>query len=182
MTKLSDNLAHNRQSEDSNLFTGPHTVESNDWIDTAPFGRLLHLEIIEANNGTAVLTMPFLFDFAQGSGFMHGGALVSLADTATVMAIKSLVPEGTHFATISLKTNFLYPVKSGIITAKARVTAHRKNHLYGRVTIFNQEDRPVLEFKAAFKMGKNREINAGSRPTVKNPAERSRLKPHRRRS
>ena len=173
MKKISDNLDHNRYAENLNPFTGPHTVESKDWIDTAPFGRLLHLEIVEANNGTAVLTMPFLFDFAQGSGFMHGGALVSLADTATVMAIKSLVPKGTHFATISLKTTFLYPVKSGIVTAKAHVTARRKDHLYGRVTIFNRKDRPVLEFKAAFKIGKNKMIKDTSRPTVKNPIEHS---------
>ena len=155
MAKLFDNLAHNRQSEDPNLFTGPHTVESNDWIDTAPFGRLLHMEIVETHQGTAELSMPFLFDFAQGSGLMHGGALVSLADTAAVMAIKSLVPPGTHFATVSLKTTFLYPVKSGIVTAKARVTSRRENNLYGLVTVFNQEVRPVLEFRACFKIGRS---------------------------
>ena len=86
---------------------------------------------------------------------MHGGALVSLADTAAVMAIKSLVPPGIHFATVSLKTNFLYPVKHGIVTAKARVTSRRKNRLYGSVTVFNQDDRPVLEFRACFKINRS---------------------------
>ncbi|NIP52626.1 MAG: PaaI family thioesterase, partial [Phycisphaerae bacterium] len=62
----------------------------------------------------------FLIDFAQGGGLMHGGALVSLADTAVVMAIKSIVPPQTHFATISLQTKFLHPVKKGIVTARAR--------------------------------------------------------------
>ena len=52
---------------------------------------------------------------------MHGGALVSLADTAVVMAIKSIIAPKTHFATISLETKFLYPVKQGVVTAKARV-------------------------------------------------------------
>ncbi len=173
MKNLPDNLVHDRLSEDLNPFLGPHTIESGDWIDTAPFGRLLQMEIVSANNGRAVLCMPFLFDFAQGSGLMHGGALVSLADTAAVMAIKSLVPPGTHFATVSLKTTFLYPVKSGSVTAKARVTARRKNHLYARVTIFNQEDRPVLAFRAAFKIGKNSGIKYANRPTVKNPVAHS---------
>ena len=135
------------------LPTGPHGMDMKDWIDVAPFGRLLNMEIVEANNGKASLSMPFLSDFAQGSGLMHGGALVSLADTAAVMAIKSLVSPDTYFATISLKTTFLYPVKSGMVTARARVTARRKKHLYGRVTVFDQEERPVLQFKATFKIG-----------------------------
>lgn len=133
--------------------TGPHSIDGKDWIDVAPFGRLLHMKIIEANNGRALLTMPFMVEFAQGSGLMHGGALVSLADTAAVMAIKSLVSPDTYFATISLETTFLYPVKSGSVAAKARVTARRKNHLYGRVTLFNQEDKPVLKFRATYKIG-----------------------------
>lgn len=152
MTNLPENLSQKDLSKDARFSTGPHTIDSSEWIDTAPFGRLLHMEILETHNGTAVLSMPFLFDFAQGSGLMHGGALVSLADTAAVMAIKSLVPPGTHFATVSLKAIFLYPVKRGIVTAKARVTSRRKNRLYGLVTIFNQEDHPILEFRACFKI------------------------------
>jgi uncharacterized protein (TIGR00369 family) len=155
MTNLPDNLSQKHLSKDQSPSTGPHTIDTTDWIDTAPFGRLLHMEIVETHQGTAELSMPFLFDFAQGSGLMHGGALVSLADTAAVMAIKSLVPPGTHFATVSLKTTFLYPVKSGIVTAKARVTSRRESNLYGLVTVFNQEDRPVLEFRACFKIGRS---------------------------
>ena len=132
--------------------TGPHSIDIKEWIDVAPFGRLLHMKIIEANNGRALLTMPFRVEFAQGSGLMHGGALVSLADTAAVMAIKSVVPPDTYFATVSLKTTFLYPIKCGTVTAKARVTTRSKHHLYGRVTLFNQEDRPVLKFRATYKI------------------------------
>ena len=73
-------------------YTGPHTFDMEGWISCAPFERLLHMEIVEASDGRATLTMPFLIDFAQGAGLLHGGALVSLADTAVVMAIKSLAP------------------------------------------------------------------------------------------
>ena len=156
MTGHHNNPSHIRPEQGLGLLTGPHAVDTEEWIDTAPFGRLLRMEIVEARDGRAVLSMPFLFDLAQGSGLMHGGALVSLADTAAVMAIKSLVPPGTHFATVSLKTTFLYPVTRGRITARARVTARRLNHIYGRVTVFDQEGRRVLKFRAGFKIGKNR--------------------------
>jgi len=82
-------------------------------------------------DGQATLTMPFFIDFAQGAGLMHGGVLVSLADTAVVMAIKTLVSPQTHFATISAEIKFLYPVKKGIITAWARVTRQEERMLEG---------------------------------------------------
>ena len=146
---------HGRGYCDRDSLTGPHTIAARAWIDPAHFGRLLHMKIVASHDGTAVLTMPFLIDFAQGSGLMHGGALVSLADTAVVMAIKSLVPPGTHFATTSIETKFLYPVKSGVVTARARVTARRQNRFYGRATLFNQKNRPVMEFRATFRIAKD---------------------------
>ena len=150
-----DTPKHRSNSSDGVSLTGPHTITARPWIDPAHFGRLLHIKIVASRDGTAVLTMPFLIDFAQGSGLMHGGALVSLADTAVVMAIKSLVPPGTHFATTSIETKFLLPVKSGVVTARARVTAKRQNRFYGRATLFNQDKRPVMEFRATFRMAKD---------------------------
>jgi len=150
-----DTRKHCGCSSDCTSLTGPHAVTARPWIDPAHFGRLLHIKIVASRDGTAVLTMPFLIDFAQGSGLMHGGALVSLADTAVVMAIKSLVPPGTHFATTSIETKFLFPVKSGVVTARARVTAKRQNRFYGRATLFNQGKRPVMEFRATFRLAKD---------------------------
>jgi len=138
--------------------TGPHQFQMEEWISCAPFERLLRMEIIEASEGRAILTMPFLIDFAQGAGLMHGGALVSLADTAVVMAIKSLVPSQTHFATISLTTKFLYPVKQGIVTAKATIIAQEGRTLKGQALVYNEEERPVLEFSSIFKIAKDTEI------------------------
>jgi uncharacterized protein (TIGR00369 family) len=154
MAAPSDTQKHRGGSSDCTSLTGPHTITARPWIDPANFGRLLHIKIVASHDGTAVLTMPFLIDFAQGSGLMHGGALVSLADTAVVMAIKSLVPPGTRFATTSIETKFLFPVKSGVVTASARVTAKRQHRFYGRATLFNQDKRPIMTFRATFRMAK----------------------------
>jgi acyl-CoA thioesterase len=128
------------------------------WISCAPFERLLHLSIVEAVNGRATLTMPFLLDFAQGSGLLHGGALVSLADTAVVMAIKSLLPEGTHFATVAMDVKFLYPVKQGTVTARAQATRREGRSIEGRAILYNEEERVVLEFTSLFKIARDRQI------------------------
>ena len=97
---LDNKIKH--EMKNTEHWTGPHKFEMESWISCAPFERLLNMKIVEASAGRATLTMPFFVDFAQGGGLMHGGALVSLADTAVVMAIKSIIDPQTHFATVSL--------------------------------------------------------------------------------
>lgn len=143
---------------DSRSFTGPHRFTMEGWISTAPFERLLHMEILEAAEGRAVLKMPFLLDLAQGAGLMHGGALVSLADTAVAMAIKSLLSEKSHFATISLESRFLYPVRQGTVCARAEIVSRKDRVWQGRAVVYDEEDRPVVEFQSTFKMARNIEI------------------------
>jgi uncharacterized protein (TIGR00369 family) len=135
--------------------TGPHRFNMAGWISCAPFEKLLTMNIVEAENGRAVLTMPFLIDYAQGAGLMHGGALVSLADTAVVMAIKSLLAPETHFATISLESNFLYPVKEGVLTAIAQVGKQEERLLTGQATVYNEDNRAVLDFRSTFKVARD---------------------------
>ncbi len=137
------------------LSTGPHQFHMKDWITCAPFERLLKMEIVTADEGRAVLRMPFLIDLAQGAGLMHGGALVSLADTAVVMAIKSLVTPQTHFATISMETKFLYPVRQGIVTARAHVAGREGRILRGEATVYNEDEKAVLAFSSVFKIARD---------------------------
>jgi len=132
--------------------TGPHNFEMQGWITCAPFERLLQMEIIEASEGCATLKMPFLVDFAQGSGLMHGGALVSLADTAVVMAIKSVIPAGTQFVTVSLGAEFSHAVKLGVVTAKAKVTCQGGSEWRGEASICDEAGRVVVEFSSVFKV------------------------------
>jgi acyl-CoA thioesterase len=138
--------------------TGPHQFSMAGWISPAPFETLLHITIVEAADGESTLTMPFLIDYAQGAGLMHGGALVSLADTAVVMAIKSLLAPGSHFATIRLETNFLHPVKKGMVTAKAKVASRVDRIIEGRATIYDEDHRAVMEFTSTFKLARDTRI------------------------
>ncbi len=138
--------------------TGPHSFKMQGWISRAPFERLLNMSILEAADGAAVLSMPFFIDYAQGGGLMHGGALVSLADTAVVMAIKSLVEPRTHFATTELRAQYLLPVKEGTVTARARITGREGRVLKGQATVHDENGRTVMEFFSTFKIAKDARI------------------------
>jgi len=138
--------------------TGPHGVVLDSWISCAPFEKLLNMNIIKAKNAEAILKMPFQYEYAQGAGLMHGGALVSLADTAVVMAIKSIFPPQTHFATIGLESRFLRPVKQGIVTAHAHAAIEEGRKIKGRATVYDESDQSVLEFLSTFKVAKDPRI------------------------
>jgi uncharacterized protein (TIGR00369 family) len=116
------------------------------------------MTIVEACDGRATLTMPFLIDYAQDAGLLHGGALVSLADTAVAMAIKSIIAPMSHFATTKLESRFLLPVTKGVVTAKAEVVSREGRRLTGKATVYDEEGRAVMEFSSTFKISKDTQI------------------------
>jgi acyl-CoA thioesterase len=152
-----ENLPETKKQTDGPA-TGPHRFEMKAWISCAPFERLLHMEILKASDGQATLNMPFLIDLAQGGGLMHGGALVSLADTAVVMAIKSVIPPHTHFGTIACDVKYFLPVKKGVVTARAKVIERDGRILKGRAVVYDEEERAVMEFNSTFKIARDAQI------------------------
>jgi len=124
------------------------------WIDTAPFEDLCGLELDRVGDGRAVLGCRFKVKLAQGGGVMHGGVLTTLADTAVAMAIKSLLPEGTVFATTELTTRFLAPVRSGRVRAIAAVRGPEGRTFYGEAQVVDAQGMVVAEFASVFRVAR----------------------------
>ncbi|BCS53280.1 PaaI family thioesterase [Geobacter sp. SVR] len=122
------------------------------WIALAPFEEYLGMEIREACDGRALLIMPFRVLHCQGAGLMHGGAVTSLADTALAIAIKTLLPEGTHFATIEMKLTFHSPVQWGTVSAHARVLERKDRDISGKVDIITEDGVKAASFQAVFRV------------------------------
>jgi len=131
---------------------GALPFELPDWIACAPFEEFLGMRIEEARDGRALLTMPFRVKLAQGKGLMHGGAVTALADTAVAMAIKSLLPEDTHFATVALDLKFHAPVRGGTVRAEARVTERDERNIKGEAEVFDDNGVKVATFTSHFKV------------------------------
>jgi uncharacterized protein (TIGR00369 family) len=130
--------------------------ELEEWIDRSPFEVLLGLRIEEAVDGRAVLTLPFALKLSNGGGVMHGGAMTTLADTAVAMAIKSLLPPGTTFATIELSMEFIAPVLSGQVTARAKVHGPEGRSFHGECDLVDENGAHYARFKSVFKVARNR--------------------------
>jgi acyl-CoA thioesterase len=130
----------------------PLPFELPAWIATAPFEEYLGMRIEAAAEGRALLTMPFRVKLAQGKGLMHGGAVTALADTAVAMAIKSLLPEDSHFATVEMGLKFHAPVRGGTVRAVARVTERDERNIRGEAEVFDEQGVKVATFTAHFKV------------------------------
>jgi len=123
-----------------------------EWIALAPFEEYLGMHIDEAAGGRATLSMPFRAVHCQGAGLMHGGAVVSLADTALAIAIKTMLPEGTNFATIDMSLQFHAPMRWGTVQAVAAVTERTENDIRGKVDILTEEGVKAATFRAVFRI------------------------------
>jgi uncharacterized protein (TIGR00369 family) len=123
-----------------------------EWIAMAPFEEYLGMRIDEAKDGRAILSMPFRAAHCQGKGLMHGGAVTSLADTALAMAIKTLLPEGTHFATIEMTLKFHAPVRWGTVRAVAEVNERSERDIKGQVEIITEDGVKAATFRALFRI------------------------------
>jgi uncharacterized protein (TIGR00369 family) len=126
-----------------------------EWIALAPFEEYLGMRIDEATGGRAILSMPFRAAHCQGAGLMHGGAVVSLADTALAIAIKTLLPEGTNFATIDMSLKFHAPVRWGTVQAIAAVTEMSEKDIRGEVDILTEDGIKAATFQAIFRIKKD---------------------------
>jgi uncharacterized protein (TIGR00369 family) len=76
------------------------------------------LERVEA--GEVEIALPWREDLTQQKGFVHGGILGMIADTACGYAAFSLMPAGGSLVTVEYKMNILRPGR-GALLAKGRV-------------------------------------------------------------
>ncbi|HVX33268.1 MAG TPA: PaaI family thioesterase [Solirubrobacterales bacterium] len=90
-----------------------------------PMATTLGIELLEAGPGQVVARMGWAPERCTVGGVMHGGALMSLADTAGAICAFLDLPEGAvGTATIESKTNLLRAVREGSVTARSRPLHH----------------------------------------------------------
>lgn len=90
-------------------------------LDKVPFAKLLGIELVSVAVGEAVLALSLHEGLKQDSGVVHGGAIASLIDSATAIAIMTMLSSGERVTTIDLTVSYLRPLIEGRAVATARV-------------------------------------------------------------
>jgi 1,4-dihydroxy-2-naphthoyl-CoA hydrolase len=85
-----------------------------------PLSATLGVRLSEATPETVRLELDWREDLCTAARVLHGGALMSLADTAGAVSAFLNLPEGAGgTTTIESKTNLLSAVRGGTVTATA---------------------------------------------------------------
>ena len=114
----------------------PDLTRLTEQIDGLPHCRALHMRIEAIERNWARMVLPG-GDHLEGArdGEMHGGALMTLADTVCGLVAFTDLPVGTAVATLDLRLDTLAPAQvSSDLEAEARCT-----HRTGRLTTVQGE-------------------------------------------
>ena len=73
----------------------------------------LGLRLVETGEGMAVVEMTATEDMANHSGFVHGGMISALADSAMGRSLRTVKPGVARAMSFDLKLNFINAAKVG---------------------------------------------------------------------
>ncbi|MEM6848176.1 MAG: PaaI family thioesterase [Pseudomonadota bacterium] len=89
--------------------------------------------------GAVSIALPPNPDTFQQHGFVHGGVVTAIADSAAGYAAMTMIPDGMEVLTIELKTNFLRPAR-GLLWAQGRVIRAGRQTVVAMTDVFCDPD------------------------------------------
>lgn len=95
------------------------------------------LDRVEA--GAVAIRLPFRDDLTQQHGFLHAGAIASIADSACGYAALSLMPADAGVLSIEFKINMLSPAKGEAIIARGEVIRAGKKIMVCRADVYSTQ-------------------------------------------
>lgn len=101
------------------------------------FMATIGAEVGSVAPGSVLLRMKVRDDLLQQHGFVHAGAIASLADSACGYAALSLMPADAAVLSVEFKCNMLSPAKGDAIIARADVIRPGKTIMVCRADVFS---------------------------------------------
>jgi uncharacterized protein (TIGR00369 family) len=118
----------------------------------------LGLKLVEAGGGTATVDMTATEDMANHSGFVHGGMISTLADSAMGRALRTLKPGVVRAMSFDLKLNFISAAKIGeTLRATGRVVHAGRRTVVTECRVEGPGDKLVATASATFSVTREKE-------------------------
>jgi uncharacterized protein (TIGR00369 family) len=83
--------------------------------------KTLGAELTAIAPGEVTIQLPFRADLTQQHGYVHGGVITAIVDTACGYAALSVMPPATAVLTVEFKVNLLAPATGPALLATGRV-------------------------------------------------------------
>ncbi|MEV0320878.1 PaaI family thioesterase [Streptomyces sp. NPDC050658] len=108
-----------------------------------PFAGHLGIAFEEAGPERVEGKLPWQKELCTAGGVLHGGVLMTLADTVGAVCAFLNLPEGATTSTVESKTNFFRAVRSGSARAVARPLHVGGSFVVVQTDVYDDEGRQV---------------------------------------
>ena len=110
-----------------------------------PFARQLGIALDEASAERVVARLDWAPRLCTSGGLMHGGALMTLADTTGALVTFLGLPEGATTATITSTSQLFRPVTGGAVRAVAVPLNRGRTAVTAQTSLFDAGGRLVAQ-------------------------------------
>ena len=113
--------------------------------------RLIGAVLTAVGPGRAEIELPFRDELTQQKGFVHGGIIGMIADTACGYSAYSLVPASASLVTVEYKLNILAPGR-GALVARGEVVKPGRTLTVARAEVYAQDGQHVATMQQTLMM------------------------------
>ncbi|MDN2566555.1 PaaI family thioesterase [Aquibium sp. A9E412] len=106
-------------------------------LERQPFSVFMGVELLAMEPGAAELALALRADHRQQHGYVHGGVISYLADSALAYAGGSVLGDSL---TLEFKINYLRPGRGRRLVARARVTGSGRSQAVCHCDVFAVDD------------------------------------------
>lgn len=121
----------------------PGSATPQDVIATLPFAVALGITLEAAAPELTTGQLRWAPERCTSAGILHGGAVMSLADTVGAVCALLNLPDGAATATVESKTNFFRAVRGGTLHASARPLHVGRSFIVVQTDLTDDSGRPV---------------------------------------
>lgn len=114
-------------------------------VELMPFAASLGIELDAAEAGEVRGRLSWSQERCTAGGVMHGGALMTLADSVGAICAFLNLPNGATTATTSSSTTLVRGVKSGEVLAVAKPLHVGRSTIAVNVQLFDDQGRLVAQ-------------------------------------
>ena len=107
------------------------------------------LAAVEA--GASEIRLPYRDDLTQQKGFVHGGIIGMIADSAAGYAAYSLMPQSASLVTVEYKMNILAPAR-GALVARGKVIKSGRTLTVARAEVYAEDGTHVASMQQTLMM------------------------------
>ena len=98
--------------------------------------RLIRAAMVRVEHGCTEIHVPHWVGVEQQHGFVHGGVVGMIADSAAGCAAMTLVPEDASVLTVEYKMNLMAPADGDVIIARGRVLQPGRTLIVAQAEVF----------------------------------------------